>query len=180
MATVYGIVKSARGAIDVESQRGRGTTFTIHLPCTSATAVERPAVATVTADGTETVLFVEDDSSLLRLGCRVLRAAGYTVLEARHGGEALEVAASANREIDILVTDVVMPVMDGRTLAERMLATRSSLKVLYTSGYTDDEILRHGIGRGTVQLLSKPYLPRALTQAVRAVLDGRAIENATG
>ncbi|MBI2408080.1 MAG: PAS domain S-box protein [Gemmatimonadetes bacterium] len=180
MATVYGIVKSARGAIDVASQRGRGTTFTILLPCTSATAVERPAVATVSATGTETVLFVEDDSSLLRLGCRVLRAAGYVVLEARHGAEALQVAASAKREIDILVTDVVMPVMDGRALAEQMLATRSSLKVLYTSGYTDDEILRHGIGRGTVQLLSKPYLPRALTQAVRAVLDGRTIENAQG
>jgi CheY-like chemotaxis protein len=180
LATVYGIVKSASGAIDVASARGRGTTFTIYLPCSGAAAVERPVATMALPTGTETVLFVEDDSALLRLGCRVLRGAGYVVLEARHGGEALQVAASTDRTIDILVTDVVMPVMDGRTLAERLQAAHPPLRVLYTSGYTDDEILRHGVRRGTVQLLPKPYLPSALTQAVRAVLDGGTVESAQG
>jgi PAS domain S-box-containing protein len=180
LATVYGIVRSANGAIEVASRRGHGTTFTIYLPCSDAAAVERPAAAAVLPTGTETILFVEDDSALLRLGCRVLRGAGYAVLEARHGAEALQVAESTDRDIDILVTDVVMPVMDGRTLAERLQAARPSLRVLFTSGYTDDEILRHGIRRGTVQLLPKPYLPSALTQAVRAVLDGGTVESAQG
>jgi PAS domain S-box-containing protein len=146
LSTVYGIVKQSGGSIWVYSELGRGTTFKIYLPRVAEVPDEAPPVRSATlARGTETILIVEDDDALRDLAKRILRSAGYTVLTAGNGGEALLLLERHDGPLHLMFTDVVMPGMSGRDLAARLADLRPQMKVLYTSGYTDDAILRHGV-----------------------------------
>ncbi|MGB8673892.1 MAG: CHASE4 domain-containing protein [Candidatus Acidiferrales bacterium] len=176
LATVYGVVKQSGGFIWVYSELGHGTSFKVYLPEVAAEAerisTEKPAERSQT--GSETILFVEDEESVRELVSEYLKNAGYNVLEAIDGAQALEVAQAHQSEIHILVTDVVMPRVSGRELATRLTATRTALKVLYVSGYTDDSIFRHGVLEGGMAFLQKPFNLKTLAQKIRAVLDGEA------
>jgi PAS domain S-box-containing protein len=173
LATVFGIVKQSGGHIEVESAPGRGATFTIHLPrveeAADASDPETPAAAV--KPGSETVLLVEDEDELREMIGEMLEAAGYGVLQAGGGEEALQVAARHPGSIQLLLTDVVMPHMGGRELAERLATRHPALKVLYVSGYTDDRIGDHGVLDPGIALLHKPFTPASLTDRVREVLD---------
>ena len=173
LATVYGIVKQSEGAIRVESQAGRGTTFTIHLPRVPEEAAPAPAAAAPATllRGTETILLVEDDPELRALGIEVLQASGYTVLEAREGNEALLVMERHPGPLHLLVTDVVMPRMGGRALAERLASLRPELRVLFMSGYSEAAIAQHGVLDPGTAFMPKPFTPEGLTRKVREVLD---------
>ena len=174
LATVYGIVKQSGGSIWAYSEPGRGTTFKIYLPRTDvAPAPPRPVVdRTVVAGRGETILLVEDDSAVRRLARRFLVSAGYTVLEAGNGDEALLMAGRTDGAIDLLLTDVIMPGMIGSELAARLHEVSPGLRVLYASGYTDDVILRRGVLENTAAFLAKPYTRDELTRKVRKMLDG--------
>jgi nitrogen-specific signal transduction histidine kinase/CheY-like chemotaxis protein len=172
LATVYGILQQSGGAIGVYSEAGRGTTFKVYLPRADGSGPEegdRPEAA-ATPRGNETVLVAEDEGPVRVLVGEVLRAYGYGVLEANDGAEAIRVAEGNAGPIDLLVTDVVMPGMSGRALAQH-LALRPSLKVLYVSGYTDDAVVRHGVLEAETAFLQKPFRPDDLARKVRAVLD---------
>jgi CheY-like chemotaxis protein len=173
LATVYGIVKQHEGYITVDSSPGRGTTFTIYLPCAIEAAVEEETTSTAepAGRGTETILLVEDESEVRSLAGEILQASGYTVLQAGNAAEALEVSKRHQGTIDLLVTDVVMPQMSGRELAERLVALGPTMKVLYMSGYTDDAIVHHGILDPGIVLLQKPFAPDTLVKQIRSVLD---------
>jgi len=173
LATVYGIVKQSGGYVEVKSESDQGTTFRIYLPRldAAATTVDRSTRSTAAAGGTETILLVEDEEGVRELARDILRASGYTVLEARNGPEALLLCERHQGPLDLLLTDVVMPRMSGRELAERLGPLRPDLSVLYMSGYTDDAVIRHGVlGAGTA-FLQKPFAPAALVQRVRESLD---------
>ncbi len=172
LATCYGIVKQAGGSIWVNSEPGSGSTFKIYLPRAQAAPeqVQVPVAAT-TPVGNERILLVEDEAMVRSVAVRALRDFGYVVTEAANGMDALGVAEGHVHDFDILVTDVVMPLLGGRELAERLQALRPDLKVLYTSGYTEDGIVHHGVLDRGVQFLPKPYDPVALARRVRAVLD---------
>ena len=166
LATVYGIVKQSGGHIDVYSEPGVGTTFQ-GLPASRARRRSRPArpdSKPSAPTGTETILLVEDADGVRTLARLVLQARGYKVLEACNGGEALLACENSKETIHILVTDVVMPNMSGRQLAERLSPLRPAMKVLYLSGYTDDAIVRHGILDSHMPFLQKPFSPDALAQ----------------
>jgi two-component system cell cycle sensor histidine kinase/response regulator CckA len=172
LSTVYAIVQQNNGHLEVESEPGRGTTFVIRLPrVAGAVAVERPVEQPELPRGTETVLVVEDDDTVRELVCQMLRTVGYTVLEARHGGEALLICERTSEPIDLMVTDVVMPQMSGRQLAERLEPLQPEMKVLFMSGHTDDAVIRHGVRNAMMTFIQKPFTPAALTRQVRAVLD---------
>jgi PAS domain S-box-containing protein len=179
LSTVYGIVKQSEGEIAVESEPGRGTTFRIFLPRVAAreSIGERPR-GPAYPRGTETVLLVEDEDAVRRLAREILRIAGYTVLEASNGAMALDVASRHTGRIDLLVTDVVMPGMGGRELAEALQAERPGTRVLYLSGYTSETIGRHGVEGSDALLLHKPFSPASLARTVREVLDARGTEPA--
>ncbi len=170
LATCHGIVNQAGGVILVDTAVGRGTTFTIMLPRVDGRAVASERQSKVTRNGTETVLFVEDDPTVRRIGVRILSDRDYRVLEAGGGPEALELAASYDAPIQLLVTDVVMPGMSGTVLAQRLLELRPELRVLYTSGYTDDEVVR-GVLEPKAAFLGKPYVAETLLDKVRELLD---------
>lgn len=173
LATVYGIVEQSGGTIEVWSEPGRGASFNVYLPRLAQETVRsrgsHPGGSSPPA-GTGTVLLVEDEESLRSLGGLALRSAGYTVLEARDGQEALQVCRADAGQIDLLVTDVVMPRMNGRQLADNLARIHPSLKVLYMSGYTDDTVVRHGVGDEGVAFLQKPFTPSVLTRKVYEVL----------
>ena len=173
LATVYGIVRQSGGTIWVYSELGKGTTFKIYLPQVEEPvepAAER-AVQTRCLQGTETILLAEDEDAVRDLAHDALEAHGYTVLEARNGADAQRVSAQHPGPIHVLVTDVVMPGMSGRELADRLTPLRPELQVLYMSGYTDNAVVHHGVlDPGTV-FLQKPFTPEALARKVRAVLD---------
>ncbi|NOT08431.1 MAG: response regulator [Gemmatimonadales bacterium] len=173
LSTVYGIVKQSGGYIWVYSEQGQGTTFKVYLPQVQAgpTEVEKPVEVSITK-GSGTVLVVEDEPTVRQLTRRVLAARGYDVLSASQGREALEVAAAYGGEIDLLLTDVVMPLMGGRELAEHLAVARPTTKVLYLSGYTDDAVVRHGVLESRVHFLQKPFAPETLARKVREVLVG--------
>jgi two-component system, cell cycle sensor histidine kinase and response regulator CckA len=175
LSTVYGIVKQSGGYIWVYSELEKGTTFKIYLPCIEEMADAAPVghVAEELPQGRETVLLVEDEPLVRRLAARVLREQGYTVLEAADGEEALRVAhGNAASEIHLLLTDVVMPRMSGREVADHLSRARPRMLVLYTSGYTEDSIVHHGVMDDGVAFLQKPFTPDALARKVREVLDG--------
>jgi signal transduction histidine kinase len=174
LSTVFGIVKQSGGSIYVESELGRGTTFRIYLPATDELEGEpSQRVPAAALDGSETVLLVEDDEQVRAVTRLILARKGYRVLEARDGLEALKLAEAAGDPLDLLLTDVVMPNMGGRELADRLLALRPGLPVLYMSGYTDDAIVHHRVLDPGVMLLQKPVTPDALLRKVRAVLESR-------
>lgn len=172
LATAYGIIKQSGGDITVYSEPGHGTAFKIHLPASeTASDLTVPQTPPTSRGGAETILLVEDQEEVRGLVGRTLRSNGYTVLEARHGGEALLLAGQHQRPIDLLLTDVVMPQMSGRELAEQLKTFRPQMKVLFMSGYTDDAVVRHGLLTAEVEFLPKPFLPDTLTSKVRQVLD---------
>jgi PAS domain S-box-containing protein len=172
LATVYGIVRANGGQIEVESTPGRGSTFLIYLP-----RLDAPVESTATGAGAapapwkETVLLVEDEDMVRGLSRCVLGMHGYTVLEARHGVDAVEVAARHPGPIHLLLTDVVMPQMGGSQLADRLAVTRPEMKVLFTSGYVENAAIRRDILEPRAAFLPKPFTPDALARKVREVLD---------
>ena len=176
LATVYGIVRQSGGHVAVYSEPGHGTTFRVYLPASEETAGERRTAEQPIASlrGTETVLLVEDEPAVRTVAVRSLRDAGYTVLEASSGPAAIELVARQAGRIDILVTDVIMPHMSGRELADRLTTLRPGLKVLYVSGYTDDSILHHGVLQPGVFFLEKPFTPEGILRKVRQVLQAPA------
>jgi PAS domain S-box-containing protein len=171
LATVYGIVKQSDGFIWLQSELGRGTTFEVYLPAARGT-IARPAQAPVIAisGGLQTILLAEDDGAVRRLARDVLSHHGYTVMDARDGDEALEIARQYEGPIHLLIADVVMPGLSGHDLAERLAAERPSVRVLYTSGYTDNVMMRAGFEDGH-PLLPKPFLPADLLRKVSEVMS---------
>lgn len=177
LSTVYGIVKQSGGNIWVYSEPGHGTTFKVYLPqALGATSTSiKPRTVPSRRTGTETILVVEDAEPLLKVARRGLEAAGYTVLTAAGGNEALLTYARYGSKIHLLVTDVVMPQMSGRTLVEELLKVQPTLKVLYMSGYPDNSILHHGVLPEATNYLGKPFTVADLTRKVREVLDSETI-----
>lgn len=182
LSTVYGIINQSGGRLRVESEPGKGSTFTILLPCLQRVdTVVEPASAGGSLEhpgyvaGSETVLLAEDEGAVRLVVCRLLKRAGYTVLAAASGAEALRVAEEYEGDIDLLLTDVVMPGMSGRELAERLLPTRPGTGLLYMSGYTEDAIVHHGVSSLGTRFLGKPFAPAALARAVREALEERPV-----
>jgi CheY-like chemotaxis protein len=174
LSTVYGIVKQSGGYIWVDSEPGCGTTFKIYLPRVEEEAsVLHPTDDTSSLPcGSETVLIVEDEPSVRGLVVRVLRELGYTLIEAANGEEALHIVQEQDdKKINLLLTDVVMPQMGGKELADQLKIPQPDIKVLFISGYTDDAIVRHGVLEPGTNFLQKPFSPSALTHKVREVLD---------
>jgi PAS domain S-box-containing protein len=177
LATVYGVVKQSGGYIYVYSEVGKGTTFKIYLPQVTA-ELDKLSPETDnwrSARGTETILFVEDEHSVRELVRDYLVGAGYCMLEASDGIQALKVAASHPGPIHLLITDVVMPHLSGPELATKLSSERPGLKVLFISGYTDDTVFRHGVLEGGVAFLQKPFNLKALSQKIREVLTGKPL-----
>ncbi len=176
LATVYGVVRQIGGHIAVRSAPGHGSTFSIYLPKAASlpVALARQVPDGGTNIGSETVLIVEDEPAVRALLRGILERHGYRVLEAGHGEAAIALADRHEGPIDLLVTDVIMPGMNGRALAEVLTRSRPGLPVLFISGYTDDVIGPHGILDPGITLLEKPFTAEALTRRVREVLDGRA------
>ncbi len=168
LAVVHGIVDQAGGFIEVESELGKGTTFNVVFPIVEGDVARQQDVVNALAFGAERILFVDDDEYVRRSAARALRARGYTVIEAADGQAAL---SQLQQRVDLLLTDVVMPRMDGRQLAEAARSKYPGLKVLYTSGYTDDAIVRHGVADGNFDLIEKPFRVQALATRIRQVLD---------
>ena len=173
LATVYGVVKQNHGFIAVSSERGQGTTFNIHFPrhLGAAERLVRDGLAVPFVRGQETILLVEDEQAILRLAKRVLEQQGFQVLTAATPGEALLIADAHAEDIDMLVTDVIMPEMNGRDLATRLQERSPRLRVLFMSGYTADVIAQHGVLQEGTHFLQKPFALHDLLATVRKVLD---------
>ena len=173
LSTVFGIVTQSNGYLAVESSPGDGATFSIYLPLQDDDRVEVAAAPfrPIVSHGSETVLLAEDSDQLRALTTRLLEKQGYRVLAARDGAEALEIAAGFDERIDLVLTDAVMPRVGGGELVNALRAMRDDFRVLYMTGYTDDELVRRGLGEGQDELLHKPFTPAALTAVVRRVLE---------
>ncbi len=174
LSMVYGIVKQSGGNIWVYSEPGQGTTFKIYLP--QETSDHKPVTNALTQvkrrlGGTETILLVEDEDAVRKLTERILSKAGYKMLTATDGEEAIKLNATYPGEIHLVLTDIVMPKMSGKTLANRLTAERSGIKVLYMSGFTDNAIQHHGVLDKGIQFISKPFNPSDLLEKIREVLD---------
>jgi len=172
LATVFGIITQSHGAISVTSQPGAGAVFTVYLPA-RADAEPSPASAPRQAPerGTEVILLVEDETEVRALAREALESQGYTILEAATPGEALLLADAHGATIDLLLTDVVMPVMSGRDLAQLLTERIPRLPVLYMSGYLDNALARHNVIGTDIRLVPKPFSPAELAQVVRDILD---------
>jgi two-component system cell cycle sensor histidine kinase/response regulator CckA len=173
LATVYGIVKQSEGYILLDSAADRGTTFELYFPRTLDAMVTASAEPVATRRGSETVLVVEDDPQVREVTLRALRAGGYRVLAASCGREALEVAGREERPMHLLVTDVIMPGLNGRQLADELRRGRPGLRVLFVSGYAGEVITQAGADDAGVELLGKPFTTVTLLARVRALLDAR-------
>jgi CheY-like chemotaxis protein len=176
LSTVYGIVKQSNGNIWVYSEVGLGTTFKIYLPRTdeSLQVYKRDSGAEEFLRGTETVLLAEDEEVVRKLACQVLRLYGYQVLEAADGNEALLICESHPAPIHLLITDVIMPAMSGRSLAARVTELRPDMQVLYMSGYTDNAIVHHGVLDEGTNFIQKPFSTDVFAIRVREVLNQRS------
>jgi PAS domain S-box-containing protein len=175
LSTVYGIVKQAGGDVRIQSRPGEGTRVKILLPRVPApdpTIAQPSLLQPATSRDGGTILLVEDDPALCALAQRVLAGVGYIVLAAPNGAEALALSATYDKPIDLVATDVVMPGMSGSALVERLLVTRPDVKVLYMSGYTDDDVVRRGIDGISSRFLHKPFTPEVLLRHVREALAG--------
>jgi two-component system, cell cycle sensor histidine kinase and response regulator CckA len=177
LATVYGIVKQSGGNILVYSEIDHGTTFKVYLPRVAGPlgVPSTEAAPTGLATGKETILLVEDEETVRALSKQVLELCGYTVIEAHNGVDALSICEKYNGRIDLLMTDVVMPEMGGRELAERIRQLYPKIYTLFTSGYTDDAIIRHGVIGDGVNFIQKPFSLDALATKVRTILDDHDI-----
>ncbi|MGZ3331487.1 MAG: PAS domain S-box protein [Gemmatimonadaceae bacterium] len=175
LATVYGIVKQSGGYVWIYSEPGHGTSVKLYFPEVSAAAAFQPSeykpATKEAARGSETILLVEDEPAVRGLASRILEKQGYRVLSAQHGREAMDIASNETGKIDLVLTDVVMPGMNGRGLVERLSGIRPMMKSLYMSGYTDDDIIRRGFIEPSKSFLQKPFTSEALLQTVRKVLD---------
>jgi len=167
---VYGIVQQNNGSIEVQSRIGHGTTFYIYLPRAMDLGKPAPMIAASTKGGSETILLVEDDDRVRALVSNMLRKHGFSVLLASAGDQALEIATRHQGRIDLLLTDVLMAGLNGRMLSERLTASRPETRVLYMSGYSDDEILRLGVKKAAAHFIQKPFSVDALVHKVRETL----------
>jgi two-component system, cell cycle sensor histidine kinase and response regulator CckA len=173
LATAYGIVKQSGGNIWVYSEEGMGATFKMYLPVDgtgNVPASHHEPVRGQWSRGTETVLLVEDAPMIRRLAREIMTRAGYTVIEAGDGDQAAQLAARLPR-IDVLLTDVVMPRLNGSELAQQLRATRRGLRVLFMSGYTDTAIVRNGLLNDSSTFLQKPFTPEELLRKLRIVIE---------
>jgi CheY-like chemotaxis protein len=174
LSVVHGIVQQSGGRIEVDSAPGRGSVFNVFFP---AIAEDVPAAAASRSsrreelNGTETLLLVEDEDAVRTTSMMVLQTWGYNVLAAASGEEASQLLAEHAERVELLLTDVVMPGMSGRDLADALRQENPDLKVLFMSGYTSDAVLRHGILHGAANFLEKPFSPATLAKKVRDVLD---------
>lgn len=175
LSTVYGIVSQSGGSIEVESKLGGGTTFRVYLPglAKKGQAHEEQDSRVVAQSSSATILLVEDEEMVRGLLRTILKTSGYTVIEAGSGQEALVLCQHYSAPIHLMVTDVVMPHMSGRELAERLTESRPNLKVLYISGHTDDAIFKHGVMAAEMNFLQKPFLPDELLRKVRELLSSQ-------
>ncbi len=173
LATVYGIVRQSGGSIDLETEVGRGTTFRIYLPVAPERSAAAPAPGPAHEEvlrGTETILLVEDQAEVRAVARDILRRHGYVVLEAARPSQAMAIGAS-NSAIDLLLTDLVLPDMSGRSLAAQLRAARPGLRIVYTSGYTDDRTVLRDVADAGFPFVQKPFTPAALLAKIREVLD---------
>jgi len=175
LATVFGIVKQSGGHVWVYSEVGKGTVFKVYLPRADGEppVLSLPPAAITAATGTETVLLVEDDEHVRQLARNILKRAGYQIIDAPNGREAFVASERFSGTIHLLLTDLVMPEMGGRDLAERLAVLRPRMKVLLVSGYTDDEVVRSGGMASGFGFLQKPFTPSSLTAKVREILDAK-------
>lgn len=171
LATVFGIVNQAGGHVSVDSVVDQGTTFRVLLPAITGPATGADIARTTTTRGKETVLLVEDDAAVRQLSRLALETQGYEVLVAANGREALQLLRSRPGKVDLVVTDVVMPEMSGRELADAVRTAQPGTRVLFVSGYTDDAVVRHGVREAADAFLQKPFTPLGLARKVRQVLD---------
>jgi len=170
LATCYAIARQFGGHISAYSEPGLGTTMKVYLPSTATAASAILSNAVTSAGGTETVLLVEDDPNVRRLTARMLKARGYTVLEASDGEQGLEVLERFPDTVHLLLTDVVLPKLGGRELAEQVVARSPDIRVLFMSGYSDDMVLQHRLTAHGVMLLQKPFTADALVRKVHQAL----------
>ena len=174
LAVVHGFVKQIGGFVEVTTEPGAGTCFTIYLPRIDAPATSPGGVGEAgagPAQGTETILLIDDDDAVRALTKRVLSRCGYTVLEASRGTDGLRLAAAHRRPIHLLITDVVMPGIPGRVVAEEIVKSHPETKVLYVSGYTDDDVMRTGVLHHAVHFVQKPFAPTEFAHKVREILS---------
>lgn len=173
LATVYGIVRQSGGNIEVDSEQGLGTTFKVYLP----RVAEQPGAEKIKETsaelpkGTETILLVEDEEMVRNLTRQILEECGYTIIEARDGLEALKICETEEYKFDLLVTDVIMPQMGGRQLAEIFKSKLPEMRILFTSGYTDDAVVRRGVIETNTNFIQKPYSPIGLANKIREILN---------
>jgi two-component system cell cycle sensor histidine kinase/response regulator CckA len=170
----YGIIRQSGGTIDLDTEPGRGTTFTISLPASAEADILQPATRDPkpVPSGTETILLVEDEPELRELARRTLESLGYQVIAPEHTEDALAIAIS--RRVDLLLTDIVMPVMSGPTIVRRITEAGTAPAVVYMTGYADETLIEYRIDPAAT-LLHKPFSPSQLARAVRAALDGAPV-----
>jgi two-component system cell cycle sensor histidine kinase/response regulator CckA len=169
-------VKQSGGYVWIYSEPDHGTTLKLYFPEVSAVAAfgspgDHAGISKSAERGSETILLVEDEDAVRGLACRILERQGYRVIPAQHGRDAMEIATRESGKIDLVLTDIVMPGMNGRGLVERLVGIRPTIKSLYMSGYTDDDIVRRGFIEPSKSFLQKPFTSEALLQTVRKVLD---------
>jgi len=176
LSTVYGIVKQSGGDIYVYSEVGKGTTFKLYLPRVFEPLEEFKKEVPVEKipQGNETILVVEDDGSVRKIVVDLLRVQGYKVLEATGGKEALIIFEKEKNPIHLILTDIVMPQMNGPQVIERLRQVRKDFKVLYMTGYTDEAIVQHGVVDKTINLIHKPFTIQKLARKVREILDKKS------